>query len=65
MVKPRCVKEIAVDPECHTYHRYSGFVGLMQMSSRGEGWIMDLFGLGDDLGDLVNRSDTFHASKVL
>ena len=50
--KLRRVKEVAVDLEYHNYRTYSGFVCLMQISSREEDWIVDPFELRDDLEDL-------------
>jgi exosome complex exonuclease RRP6 len=50
--KLRRVKEVAVDLEYHSYRTYSGFVCLMQISSREEDWIVDPFELRDDLEDL-------------
>jgi exosome complex exonuclease RRP6 len=45
-------KEIAIDLEYHSYRTYSGFVCLMQISTREEDWIVDPFELRDELEDL-------------
>lgn len=50
--KLRKAKEIAVDLEYHSYRTYSGFVCLMQISTRKEDWIVDPFELRDELEDL-------------
>jgi exosome complex exonuclease RRP6 len=50
--KLRRVERVAIDLECLGYRTYPGFVGLMQMRSREEDWIMDSFELRDDLEDL-------------
>ena len=50
--KLRRVQEVAVDLEYHNYRTYSGFVCLIQISSREEDWIVDPFELRDDLEDL-------------
>ena len=50
--KLRRAREIAVDLEYHSYRTYSGFVCLMQISTREEDWIIDPFELRDELEDL-------------
>jgi exosome complex exonuclease RRP6 len=50
--KLRESKEIAIDLEYHSYRAYSGFVCLMQISTRDEDWIVDPFELRDKLEDL-------------
>ena len=50
--KLRESKEIAIDLEYHSYRTYSGFVCLMQISTRDEDWIVDPLELRDDLEDL-------------
>jgi exosome complex exonuclease RRP6 len=50
--KLRKAREIALDLEYHSYRTYSGFVCLMQISTREEDWIVDPFELRDELEDL-------------
>jgi exosome complex exonuclease RRP6 len=50
--KLRESKEIAIDLEYHSYRAYTGFVCLMQISTRDEDWIVDPFELRDELEDL-------------
>jgi exosome complex exonuclease RRP6 len=50
--KLRKAREIALDLEHHSYRTYSGFVCLMQISTREEDWIVDPFELRDELEDL-------------
>ena len=50
--KLRKSREIAIDLEYHSYRAYSGFVCLMQISTRDEDWIVDPFELRDELEDL-------------
>ena len=50
--KLRVCKEIAIDLEYHSYRAYTGFVCLMQISTRDEDWIVDPFELRDELEDL-------------
>lgn len=50
--KLRVSKEIAIDLEYHSYRAYTGFVCLMQISTRDEDWIVDPFELRDELEDL-------------
>lgn len=50
--KLRKAREVAVDLEYHSYRTYSGFVCLMQISTREEDWIVDPFELRDELEDL-------------
>ncbi|PFH53303.1 hypothetical protein AMATHDRAFT_137825 [Amanita thiersii Skay4041] len=50
--KLRQVQEIAVDLEHHNYRTYSGFVCLMQLSTRQEDWIVDTLALREELVEL-------------
>jgi exosome complex exonuclease RRP6 len=50
--KLRESREIAIDLEYHSYRSYTGFVCLMQISTRDEDWILDPFALRDELEDL-------------
>ena len=50
--KLRESREIAIDLEYHSYRSYTGFVCLMQISTRDEDWIVDPFELRDELEDL-------------
>ncbi|KAI9440380.1 ribonuclease H-like domain-containing protein [Lactarius indigo] len=50
--KLRDSREIAIDLEYHNYCTYSGFVCLMQISTRDEDWIVEPFKLCDELEDL-------------
>jgi exosome complex exonuclease RRP6 len=48
----RNAREIAVDLEHHDYRTFSGFVCLMQVSTRGQDWIVDTLALRDELEEL-------------
>lgn len=48
----RDAKEIAVDLEHHSYRTFSGFVCLMQISTRDGDWIVDTLSLRDELEEL-------------
>lgn len=50
--KLRNAEEIAVDLEYHNYRSYSGFVCLMQISSRDEDFIVDTLCLREELEEL-------------
>lgn len=50
--KLRTAEEIAVDLEYHNYRSYSGFVCLMQISSRDEDFIVDTLCLREELEEL-------------
>ncbi|KAG7088738.1 hypothetical protein E1B28_012706 [Marasmius oreades] len=45
----RKTQEIAVDLEHHSYRSYSGFLCLMQISSRDQDWIIDLLTLREEM----------------
>ncbi|KAL4249292.1 Exosome complex exonuclease Rrp6-like protein [Abortiporus biennis] len=48
----RKAKEIAIDLEHHNYRTFSGFVCLMQISTREGDWIVDTLALRDELEEL-------------
>jgi exosome complex exonuclease RRP6 len=48
----RSAKEIAVDLEYHSYRSFTGFVCLMQISTRQSDWIIDTLALREELEDL-------------
>jgi exosome complex exonuclease RRP6 len=50
--KLRKAPEIAVDMEHHSYRSFSGFVCLMQISTREEDWVVDTLLLREELGEL-------------
>jgi exosome complex exonuclease RRP6 len=50
--KLRNSEELAVDLEHHDYRSYTGFLCLMQISTRDEDWIVDLLALREGLGKL-------------
>ncbi|KAL5482663.1 RRP6 [Sanghuangporus weigelae] len=50
--KLRRVQEIAIDLEHHSYRSFSGFVCLMQISTREEDFIVDTLALREELEDL-------------
>jgi exosome complex exonuclease RRP6 len=50
--KLRQVNEIAVDLEHHRHRSFSGFVCLMQVSTRYEDFIVDTLVLREELGEL-------------
>ncbi|KAF8272378.1 ribonuclease H-like domain-containing protein [Lactarius quietus] len=63
--KLRESREIAIDLEYHSYRAYSGFVCLMQISTRDEDWIVDPFELRDELEDLNEVFTNPNIVKVL
>ncbi|KAH9979682.1 ribonuclease H-like domain-containing protein [Russula compacta] len=63
--KLRRAREVAVDLEYHNYRTYSGFVCLMQISTREEDWIVDPFELRDELEDLNEIFTNPNIVKVL
>jgi exosome complex exonuclease RRP6 len=48
----RGAREIAVDLEHHDYRSYTGFVCLMQISTRKQDWIVDTLALREELEEL-------------
>ncbi|KAF8621412.1 hypothetical protein AX15_007824 [Amanita polypyramis BW_CC] len=52
LAKLRQASEIAVDLEHNSYRSYSGFVCLMQLSTRREDWIVDALLLRNELEEL-------------
>ncbi|CDO75141.1 hypothetical protein BN946_scf184639.g3 [Trametes cinnabarina] len=50
--KLRGAREIAVDLEYHSYRTYGGFVCLMQISTRGEDFVVDTLALRDEMEEL-------------
>ena len=50
--KLRAAKELAVDLEHHSYRTFSGFLCLMQISTREEDFIIDTLTLRDELEGL-------------
>lgn len=50
--KLRQVKEIAVDLEHHRHRSFSGFVCLMQISTRHDDFIVDTLTLREELEEL-------------
>lgn len=50
--KLRNAKEIAVDLEHHSFRTFSGFVCLMQISTREEDFIIDTLSLREELESL-------------
>jgi exosome complex exonuclease RRP6 len=66
--KLRKAREVAVDLEYHSYRTYSGFVCLMQISTREEDWIVDPFELRDemeDLNEIFTNPNIVKASLIL
>ncbi len=59
--KLRSANEIAVDLEHHSYRTYSGFLCLMQISTRQEDFIVDTLILRDELEDL---NEVFSDPKI-
>lgn len=47
--KLRSAREIAIDLEHHSYRTFAGFVCLMQISTRGEDWVVDTLALREEL----------------
>ncbi|KAL5524580.1 RRP6 [Sanghuangporus sanghuang] len=60
--KLRRVQEIAIDLEHHSYRSFSGFVCLMQISTRKEDFIVDTLALREELEDL---NEIFTDPKVV
>ncbi|KAL5501535.1 RRP6 [Sanghuangporus vaninii] len=60
--KLRRVQEIAIDLEHHSYRSFSGFVCLMQISTREEDFIVDTLALREELEDL---NEIFTDPKVV
>ena len=50
--KLRDAKEIAIDLEYHNYRTFSGFVCLMQISTREEDFVVDTLALRQELEEL-------------
>lgn len=50
--KLRSAQEIAVDLEHHSYRSWSGFLCLMQISTRTEDFVVDTLVLRDELQEL-------------
>ena len=66
--KLRMAREIAVDLEYHSYRTYSGFVCLMQISTREEDWIVDPFELRDELeglNEIFTNPSIVKAGRIL
>ena len=49
----RVAKEIAVDLEYHSYRSFTGFVCLMQISTRERDWVVDTLSLREELEELL------------
>lgn len=60
--KLRKAPELAVDLEHHSYRSYSGFLCLMQISSREEDWIIDTLALREELAEL---NEVFTDPKIV
>jgi exosome complex exonuclease RRP6 len=60
--KLQTAKEIAVDLEHHSYRSYSGFLCLMQISTREEDFVVDAIALRDEL-EVLN--EVFTDSKIV
>ncbi|KAI5121065.1 hypothetical protein M0805_008580 [Coniferiporia weirii] len=60
--KLRRAEEIAVDLEHHSYRSFSGFLCLMQISTREEDFIVDTLALREELEDL---NEVFTDPKVV
>ena len=60
--KLRQASEIAVDLEHHSYRTYSGFLCLMQLSTREEDWIVDTLVLRHEL-EVLN--EVFTDAKII
>lgn len=52
LAKLRQASEIAVDLEHNSYRSYSGFVCMVQLSTRQEDWIVDALALREELVEL-------------
>jgi exosome complex exonuclease RRP6 len=48
----RGASELAIDLEHHSYRTFSGFLCLMQISTREEDWIVDTLVLREELAEL-------------
>jgi exosome complex exonuclease RRP6 len=62
LAKLRRGLEIAVDLEHHSYRSFTGFLCLMQISTRDEDWIIDTLSLREELEDL---NEVFTNSKIV
>lgn len=60
--KLRTAQVIAVDLEHHSYRSYSGFLCLMQISTREEDFIVDTLALREELEDL---NEVFTDPKIV
>lgn len=60
--KLRSAQEIAVDLEHHSYRTFSGFVCLMQISTREEDWVVDTLALREELEAL---NEVFTDPKIV
>ncbi|KAI0265554.1 ribonuclease H-like domain-containing protein [Gloeopeniophorella convolvens] len=63
--KLRRAQEIAIDLEYHSYRTFGGFVCLMQISTREEDWVVDVFELREELEDLNEVFTNPNIVKVL
>jgi len=52
LAKPKNATEIAVDLEHRSFHSYSGFLCLLQISDRNEDWVVNLLAARDDVESL-------------
>ena len=50
--KLKNAREIAIDLEHHSFRTYSGFVCLMQISTREEDWVVDTLELREEMEEL-------------
>ncbi|KAF5374147.1 hypothetical protein D9615_008827 [Tricholomella constricta] len=62
LAKLRQATEIAVDLEHHSYRSYSGFLCLMQISTRDEDWIVDTLALRNEL---IELNEVFTDPKIV
>ena len=60
--KLRDAEEIAIDLEYHNYRTFSGFVCLMQISTREEDWVVDTLALREELEEL---NEVFTDPKIV
>ena len=60
--KLRMATELAVDLEHHSYRTFSGFLCLMQISTREEDWIVDTLLLREELAEL---NEVFTDPKIV
>lgn len=58
----RGAQEIAIDLEYHSYRSYSGFVCLMQISTRTGDWIVDTLAVREELEEL---NEVFTDPKIV